>query len=110
MKHAQDRRTETDDDDNETSVMPDVAGPSAAPAPEERAEIPRGELSKDVLLNSWYPREMLPPKSQRRPFSIKAHREKLTFFKTSPYDLPKIAKSLRFWDEEQEIYYAEKMC
>ena len=109
LKQAQDRPTETDTDQDPSSSK-DIAGPSTAPDPEERVEVPRGELTKHVLLNSCYPRDMLPPKALRRPFNTTTHCEKLTFFRKSPYDAPKSAKSLRFWTEEQEVYYTEMMC
>src|SRR3954469_20844068 len=68
------------------------------------------DMPVDELMNSNHPREMLPlfqanvPRGGPR-FCQRDH--KPNFFGKSPYDLPKTSVSLRFWTQDQAIFYAQ---
>src|SRR3954466_884051 len=73
--------------------------------------------AQDTHLDSNYPRETFPiflgagTSSRHGPeFDVKVHRQKLRFFATSPYALPKTADDLRFWTAEQQILYTKLYC
>jgi hypothetical protein len=82
-----------------------VAGPSGLNA--------NNDMPVDELLNSRHPREMMPlfqpdiPRGGPR-FVHRDHKQ--SFFETirpNPYTLPRTSVSLRFWTQEQAIYYAQ---
>src|ERR1041385_1315758 len=72
--------------------------------PENAAEV----FPVDELLHSAHSREMLPLFRSDVPrggpiFKMREH--KPFFFGTNPYEKPRSAYSLRFWTQEQAIYY-----
>ena len=74
----------------------------------EFPEIVLEDFLVDELLHSTHPREMLPlfrPDVPRGGPLFNPHENKQLFFGDNPYQKPRDSFSLRFWTQEQAIYY-----
>lgn len=88
---------------NVPSSQPRAASPNLQ-MPENAAEV----FPVNELLHSAHPREMLPlfrPDVPRGGPILKWREHKPFFFGPNPYEKPRNAYSLRFWTQEQAIYY-----